>query len=498
MPPKANMPPKAKPKAKKKAPPPKKQLGVGAFCNILVKTLHPQIMIDSIIPKSSRINKQHLNDCVVVSRETKNIKKEARIVIVVRHELFGDKLIFCAERFAKVTVEGPADGFFKKKIDLPIIANGLDYSKPPIDLNRLDKLGGSSLSEDIALARSQGIEVDDDNEPAPENIPPAGSVLDATTNKFGQTWGWNGTCNRKSNHHVDVSPQIKDHTISTLKQTSYLDMFLLFFPLAYLEDVLVAETSRTLVSQAHSPLTTGEFIRFIGCIFFMSCFSGADRNDFFSSDPITMAAGAPYRLTQFMAGYRFQQIKSCLTLTTRRPDQNDRFWEIRDLMAAWNKNMQEIYIPGWVSCLDESMSIWNNRFTCPGYCYVPRKPHPQGNEYHTIADGVTTILYAAEIRMGDKHTPVGYVHEFEKEEGKTSSLIARLTRSIWHSGKVLILDSGFCVLKALTNLKKRGLFAGAVIKKRRYWPTMIQGKSHRYDVVLICYCYMILIHDIDI
>jgi hypothetical protein len=74
-----------------------------------------------------------------------------------------------------------------------------------------------------------------------------------------------------------------------------------------------------------------------------------------------------------------------------------------------------------------------------------------------------------------KDAPEDYVHQYEKEERKTSSLLARLTRSIWPSGKVVILDSGFCVLHALINLKKRGLYAGAVIKKRRYWPSYIQG-----------------------
>lgn len=40
---------------------------------------------------------------------------------------------------------------------------------------------------------------------------------------------------------------------------------------------------------------------------------------------------------------------------------------------------------------------------------------------------------------------------------------------------VVILDSGFCVLRALIELKKRGVFASALIKKRRYWPKHIKG-----------------------
>jgi hypothetical protein len=132
---------------------------------------------------------------------------------------------------------------------------------------------------------------------------------------------------------------------------------------------------------------------------------------------------------------------------------------MRILISAWNIDMQERYIPSWVSCLDKLMSIWNMQWTCPGYVFCPRKSHPVGNEYHTIADGMTTILYAAEIVM-EKDTPENYLHQYEKEEGKTNYLLARLTRSIWHSGKVVILDSAFCVLQALINLRERGLYAG--------------------------------------
>ena len=73
-------------------------------------------------------------------------------------------------------------------------------------------------------------------------------------------------------------------------------------------------------------------------------------------------------------------------------------------------------------------------------------PHPVGNEYHTIADTSTTILYAAEIVVGQDTPEHYYIHQCKEEEGKTSSLLACLTRSIWHTGKLVILGSGFCIL----------------------------------------------------
>ena len=49
----------------------------------------------------------------------------------------------------------------------------------------------------------------------------------------------------------------------------------------------------------------------------------------------------------------------------------------------------------------------------------------------------------------------------------------RLTETIHHSGRVVIIDSGVCVLKALTKLASIGVYSSTVMKKRRYWPKYI-------------------------
>ena len=62
------------------------------------------------------------------------------------------------------------------------------------------------------------------------------------------------------------------------------------------------------------------------------------------------------------------------------------------MINAWNWHMSDVFLAGWVSCIDESMSICTSWFTCPGFMFVPRKPRPVGNEYHTIADGMCGIV----------------------------------------------------------------------------------------------------------
>ncbi len=40
-----------------------------------------------------------------------------------------------------------------------------------------------------------------------------------------------------------------------------------------------------------------------------------------------------------------------------------------------------------------------------------------------------------------------------------------------------MLDSGFCVLKTIIELKRKGVFVCALIKKQRYWPSMVPGDA---------------------
>ena len=56
-------------------------------------------------------------------------------------------------------------------------------------------------------------------------------------------------------------------------------------------------------------------------------------------------------------------------------------------------------------------------------------------------------------------------------------LLLRMTKSYFSTSRCVILDSGFCVLKWLVQLRKKGVFPHAVIKNRRYWPEMVPGKD---------------------
>jgi hypothetical protein len=126
--------------------------------------------------------------------------------------------------------------------------------------------------------------------------------------------------------------------------------------------------------------------------------------------------------------------------------------------------MTEKFLPSWVSCLDESMSAWISRWTCPGWVFYPQKPHPFGNEYHSICCGDSGIMYQIELVEGQDAASANTQPHSDK--GRTVGLLLRLCAGIAGRGMVVILDSGFCVPQGLVELKKIGVFAS----KQCYWP----------------------------
>ena len=137
--------------------------------------------------------------------------------------------------------------------------------------------------------------------------------------------------------------------------------------------------------------------------------------------------------------------------------------------------MKDVFSAARAVCLDESMSIWHSQWTCPGWVFCPRKPHPFGNKHHTACCELSGAMFSMEMVEGKDHPP--QIKERFSELGKTTGLLMRMLECYCATSRYVILDSGFCVLKALVELKKVGMFACAVIKKRRYWPAMVPGDA---------------------
>ena len=51
--------------------------------------------------------------------------------------------------------------------------------------------------------------------------------------------------------------------------------------------------------------------------------------------------------------------------------------------------------------------------------------------------------------------------------------MSRMCRPIFGSGNAVVLDSGFCVAKGITEIKSKGVYVAALIKKWCYYPRLV-------------------------
>ena len=451
----------------------KKRNGVGAICSVANKYLHPAKTVKDKYPNTTAHSR--VTNLLVIRREVKKVRRKDQLCIVFRHPDFDNNIeLHTVERWCKVETEGAVEHFFEPVQEVvqttaPIANRFADEPFPTQEIQLNTVRSGLYSGDAIHEVRGQGLMVDDDNEPAQENIPDPAGIR--TRDENNQTWGWDGVCKRISSGAVNNRPRLLHLSGDALSNASYVQMFLQLFPQKYLNDVLLQETNKILERQ----LTVGELLRYFGIwlVLVKSCPGRMSHSEYWSKEEVSRKRGAPYRFHDIMSGRRFNAITQALRYTSvQPPDFPDPFWEIRQLITAWNDNMDETFRSGWMTCLDESMSIWTQTYTCPGWIYCPRKPHPVGNEYHTICCGLSGILFAIEMVEG-KHRPKELPSDDRTK--KTEGLLMRLTKSLHGSGNVVVLDSGFCVLSAITALRKVGVFAGALIKKRRYWPKYVPG-----------------------
>ena len=163
-------------------------------------------------------------------------------------------------------------------------------------------------------------------------------------------------------HHLSWSSQglryekaKLDFEIPHAPNSTYIDYFIYFLPEAYMKEILLVATNKNNLDN----VTWGELLVYIGLWFLMASINtGCDRRAYWENSPVSPWKGAPYRFNEYMTLARFEQITSSLTFTDIPfPQYTDKFHEVRQMIIEFNHHMKEVFIPSWVSCLDESISI---------------------------------------------------------------------------------------------------------------------------------------------
>ena len=482
-----------------------KKRGISAICSIQKRHLHSQRTIRNHPEWRSLAGNDLIPGWKIIRREKRATSKHRKEImcVIVRHNLMPGHDFYCAESYAKVDVEGPPDQFFTNLITqqnaLPSNNIESNNAQSTAEVNPIAKedvgldrtLLHTETSDQIAFLCAEGFAVDDDNDPVEENIPgPEDSQGQNQNAKSceglnpGQEWGPHSFDPRVASNTFNVKPSIRGLTAnSTLDREaiSFIFMYEKFVGREMLEMICNATNKKMRAQEPAGTkvLTYGEFLRWIGLWLLMSTnkLGGVTRRDFWQTTPPSIKTGAPFRLNEFMSRYRFEQILKNIKYTEKNcPGYEDKFFEVREMIELWNKNVQSVFRSGFANCLNKSMSIWHNRYTCPGWMFVPQKPHPFGNEYHTICCALSGIMFGIDLVEG-KDRPSELPSLDSSKKGNTVSLLQRMCLPIANSGKIVILDSGFCVLSGLILLATMGLYAAAQIKKRRYWPKHVPGEA---------------------
>jgi Transposase IS4 len=86
----------------------------------------------------------------------------------------------------------------------------------------------------------------------------------------------------------------------------------------------------------------------------MATIQGPARYEFWKKEPIDPFYGSSIRINEYMSKNCFEDILSSLHFADKEPmDYIDKFYQIRDLVDAWNDNMHNNFTPGWANCLDD-------------------------------------------------------------------------------------------------------------------------------------------------
>ncbi len=166
-------------------------LGEGARYYCLAKYIRPSKDVSEALvnPKQGR----RIDDLIVISRDvtTRGGGGKTFVSIFFRSSTIPG-LLHAAERWIKVVEQGPPDQLWEHAAPAEAPAAAVYIDEQGEDIADF-VFNTQNRAEDINLVQDMGFEVDDDNEPAPENVPAVDAPpVNGGTLLEGQEWGWDG------------------------------------------------------------------------------------------------------------------------------------------------------------------------------------------------------------------------------------------------------------------------------------------------------------------
>lgn len=116
----------------------------------------------------------------------------------------------------------------------------------------------------------------------------------------------------------------------------------------------------------------------------------------------------------------------------------DKLYQIRNFLDAFNDNLVNALTPGKHLCVDESMNQWLG-WGMPNLKKVPRKPHSVGQEFKTVAYTKTYCIVRLDItgndmpkKFDDQHPKLLQLFAVRLSHGSTRDGLSSLASGLVH------------------------------------------------------------------
>lgn len=168
-------------------------MGKGAEVTCLTKYLHPS---EHIRNKHPNLQSGHRTEgCIVLRQEIKKVNRRDQLCIVVRHDDYktddgGSMELHAVKQWFRITKEGPAADFFVVDGEQHEEEQQATGERMPQVVQQILQNRRGIREDDLQQLRGSTAGLDDDNEPAPENVPD--STNSAATNTVFDSWGHDG------------------------------------------------------------------------------------------------------------------------------------------------------------------------------------------------------------------------------------------------------------------------------------------------------------------
>ncbi|KAL7484143.1 hypothetical protein ACHAW6_009787 [Cyclotella cf. meneghiniana] len=214
------------------------------------------------------------------------------------------------------------------------------------------------------------------------------------------------------------------------------------------KDVIIPAPNKELIGD---PLTMSEFYFYRRCHFFMSCFEGIFNQRIGKSlKPISMRDRGPFPLNKFISLRRYN-LTNAMHYTDKPPtDFVDQSHDVHQMIDSFNQHHAKEYIPSWLSFHNESdtlLEISIIPFPVEVIKMQERKDH--------LKDATGKWVFSSKVEGTNATSGCKF--------SKTSTLMCVMTEQIHGIGKILSMNSSFCVIAGILHLCDCGVYGQSLI-----------------------------------